>query len=90
MPWPWPIATACLDLSGGQVLNWPLRNKNFQENEYLLDACWRVWRVFHLFYKPRTVGKKSNWTGADVDLFAFLTDEAWEGWTQHLNDGKRA
>lgn len=93
MPWPWSIAVTCLDIATGQVINWPLPIRDFRENEFILEACWRVWRVVHLHHKPKStkVGKKmkANWTPVDVDLFAFLTENAGLGWTLHLgnNDG---
>lgn len=88
MPWPWSISLACLDGPTGQVRNWPLPMADFAENEFILEACWRVWRVVHLHHKPKTtkVGKKmrTNWTPQDVDLFAYLTENAGRGWTLHL------
>lgn len=88
MPWPWSVATACLDMQNGQVRNWPLPTKDFVENDYILKAAYQVWRVVHLHHKPKTVGTgkhmKNNWTPDDVDLLAFLTDNARKGWTLHL------
>jgi hypothetical protein len=92
MPWPWSIAVACLDMSTGQILNWPIPQGGFVDNEFILEACWRIWRVVHLHQKPRTRGSgknmKNNWTPSDVDLFAWLTDNAGYGWTLHLEEGE--
>ena len=64
--------------------------EDYQENEFVLMACWRVWKIVHLFHKPKTTGSgktlKNNWTPEDVDLAAFLSDNAWNGWVQHLKD----
>ena len=69
------------------MLNWPFPHEEYAENEYILNACYRVWRVVHLYHKPKTVkvGKrtKTNWTPEDVDLFAFLSENARRGWTLH-------
>ena len=64
--------------------------KDYQENEFVLMACWRTWRVVHLYHKPKTTGSgksmKNNWTPEDVDLISFLTENARKGWTLHLKD----
>jgi hypothetical protein len=91
MPWPWSIAIACLDLSSGQVLNWPLPTSDFEDNNYILKCAYEVWRVVHLHNKPKTTGKgksmKTNWTPHDVDYFAYLTENARKGWTLHVTEG---
>lgn len=81
MPWPWKLARACLDLSTGQVIQYPTAGA-YLENEFLIDAMTFVWRVWALFNKPKhrhengqTVG---NWTPADIDLFDWLNSTAWD------------
>ena len=77
MPWPWKAAGACLDLRTGQVVNWPWPNGDYARNEFALDAMYQVWRVAHLFHKPTMLNGKSNWTPEDVDLYAWLQENAW-------------
>lgn len=81
MPWAWTVAWACLDNRTGQVLNWPYPTKPLDYNQPVLDAAYAVWRVVHLFHKPQTRpgprgSVESNWTPEDVDMFAWLEEEA--------------
>lgn len=77
MPWPWKAATACLDFRTGTIINWPWPADDFTRNEFVLDAMYRVWRVWNLFHKPTMIAGKSNWTPEDVDLYAWLQEQAW-------------
>lgn len=82
MPWPWEAATACLELSTGQVLHWPWPTEPYRRNETALEAMAFIWRVVHLFHKPKTRTnykgvEENNWTEADVGLFAWLNENAW-------------
>lgn len=79
MPWPWKLARTCLDLTTGQLIQYPA-NGAYLENEFLIDAMNIVWRVWKLFYTPmsRQVGDQtvSNWTPADIDLYDWLDKNA--------------
>lgn len=82
MPWAWSVATACLDLETGQVLNWPFPTSDYPRNEPVLEAAHRVWRAWYLFHKPKSrpgPGKTtvSNWTGTDIDFYDWLEENAW-------------
>ncbi len=83
MPWPWALTKSCLDLQTGTVINWPWPTADYTRNAYAIATMLEVWRVWQLFYKPKTrygaKGQmKNNWTPADVDKFAWLQENAWE------------
>lgn len=91
MPWAWELAVACLDMTNGQIRHWPIPTGRYQDNQFLLEACWRVWRVFHLHAKPRATNGQVNWSSSDIDLYSYLQDNAHKGWvmpTRDVTDGE--
>lgn len=80
MPWPWTIASACLNLSTGQIVQYPLAGA-YRENAFVIDAMTMVWRVWKLFNTPmsKMVGDQvvTMWTGSDIDFYDWLNSNAW-------------
>ena len=74
---------ACLDTRTGQILRWPFPNRDYDENETILELARYVWRAYALYHKPKSIrlangSLVSNWTPADVDLYAYLSEIAWQ------------
>ncbi len=73
MPWTWKLTRYCMDLSNGNVLNWPYPEKGLHDNDFYLERMvltWRTWRFCH-----NTANPLYDWQPQDIDFDTWLNKD---------------